>query len=306
MLVIGFLIFNHLCKKRGYNELSHRERRNRGFINERGVVTIVYGAMGAGKTALITDMALSAEVQLRDQAFEVILESDMKFPNFPWINLEDELKTSIKAHTVFSVPSCVQWLRTKFVLWRDKPCKETLFGYDYERFGLDYDDNLSVVNIWSVLKDYACAYLIYTVQTSLLVANYSIRSDNLISDLGNFPLWNTDFFKRDSRLVDSFSRHAHILDFDMLRLGKTMLQNNPNRTAFGFGVYVISEIDKERKNAPELKDIKADSKECNQKNDLFNVLLKMSRHACVVANRVFIKVFADLQRPESLGADARG
>jgi hypothetical protein len=31
----------------------------------------------------------------------------------------------------------------------------------------------------------------------------------------------------------------------------------------------------------------------------------MSRHACVVANRVFIKVFADLQRPESLGADAR-
>lgn len=305
LFLIGFFIFNHLCKKRGYNELYHRERRNRGFINERGVVTIVYGAMGAGKTALITDMALSAEVEQRDTAFEIILESDLKFPNFPWINLEDELKTAIKAHTVFSVPSCIQWLRTKFILWRDKPCKETLFGYDYERFGLDYDDNLSVVNIWSVLKDYACAYLIYTVQTSLLVANYSIRSDNLISDLGNFPLWNTDFFKRDSRLIDSFSRHAHILDFDMLRLGKTMLKNNPNRTALGFGVYVISEIDKERKNAPELKDIKSDSEQCNQKNDLFNVLLKMSRHACVVANRVFIKVFADLQRPESLGADAR-
>ena len=84
-----------------------------------------------------------------------------------------------------------------------------------------------------------------------------------------------------------------------------MLKNNPNRNAFGFGVYVISEIDKERKNAPELKDVKADSENCNQKNDLFNVLLKMSRHACVIANRVFVKVFADLQRPESLGADAR-
>ena len=51
LLVIGFLIFNHLCKKRGYNELSHRERRNRGFINERGVVTIVYGAMEIGRAS---------------------------------------------------------------------------------------------------------------------------------------------------------------------------------------------------------------------------------------------------------------
>ena len=305
LLLTGFLIFNHLCKNRGYAELYHRERRNRGFINERGVVTIVYGEMGTGKTALITDMALSAEVEQRDTAFEIILESDMKFPNFPWINLEDELKAAIAAHNVFSVPSCIQWLRTKFIEWRDNPCPETIFGYDYERFDLDYDDKLTFVNIWSVLKDYSCAYFIYTVKTSLLIANYSIRSDNLISDLGNFPLWNTDFFKRDSRLLDSFSRHAHILDFDMLRLGKKMLKSNPNKNAFGFGVYVISEIDKERKNAPELKDIKADSEKCNQKNDLFNVLLKMSRHACVVANRVFVKVFADLQRPESLGADAR-
>lgn len=84
-----------------------------------------------------------------------------------------------------------------------------------------------------------------------------------------------------------------------------MLEDNPNKNAFGFGVYVISEIDKERKNTPELKEVKASADECNQKNDLFNVLLKMSRHACVVSNRVFIKIFADLQRPTSLGADAR-
>ena len=51
--------------------------------------------------------------------------------------------------------------------------------------------------------------------------------------------------------------------------------------------------------------MKATDEECNQKNDLFNVLLKMSRHACVIANRVFVKVFADLQRPDSLGADCR-
>lgn len=298
-------LLNKIAINIGYSELYHGENRNRGFINERGVVTVAYGSMGAGKTAFITDMALSAEVQQRDDALEIILECDMKFPCFPWINLEDELKTAIENHIVFSVPSCVNFMREKFLAWYKEPTDENIFGYDFRRYGLEYDDGLQLTYIWNVLKDYACAYLIYTVKSTLILSNYSIRTDMLISDVGNFPIWNADFFKRDSRLLDSFSRHAHILDFDMLRLGKTMLEHNPNATAFGFGVYVISEIDKERKNTPELAEIKRDDKKCNQKNDLFNVLVKMSRHACVVANRVFVKIFADLQRPESLGADTR-
>lgn len=305
LVIFGVWLLNKIAIGIGYAELYHGENCNRGFINERGVVTVVYGSMGVGKTAFITDMALSAEVQQRDDALEIILECDMKFPCFPWIKLEDELKAAFENHTVFSVPSCVKFMREKFLAWYKLPTDENIFGYDFRRYGLEYDDGLQLTYIWNVLKDYACAYLIYTVKTSLILSNYSIRTDMLLSDVGNFPLWNADFFKRDSRLLDSFSRHAHILDFDMLRLGKTMLEHNPNATAFGFGVYVISEIDKERKNTPELAEIKRDDKKCNQKNDLFNVLLKMSRHACVVANRVFVKIFADLQRPESLGADTR-
>lgn len=83
------------------------------------------------------------------------------------------------------------------------------------------------------------------------------------------------------------------------------IENNPNRNAFGFGVYVITEIDKECKNSPELQEVKRNADECNQKNDLFNVLLKMSRHAVVIGNRVFIKILADLQRPEDWGAGGR-
>jgi hypothetical protein len=293
------------CRRIGYNALYHRERCNRGFLNERGVVTIVWGEMGVGKTALITDCMLSAEVQLRDDAYEVILETDMKFPNFTWATFERQLRQAIYFHVIYDVWSCRRWVRKKYAQWQKAQCREKIFGYDYERYGLDYDDKLKVVNVWSALEDYACAYLIYTVQSSLIVANYSVRVDSLLYDLDNFPLWNSDFFKRDSRLLDSYSRHCKILDFDMLRLGRIMLENNPNRNAYGFGVYGITELDKERKNTPELKDVKADSEECNQKNDLFNVLLKMSRHACVIANRVFVKVFADLQRPDSLGADCR-
>ena len=305
-IVIAWLVLNYVCKQIAYNTLYHNERKNRGFINERGVVTIVYGAMGAGKTTQITDMALSTEIQFRDTAFEIILDTDMQFPFFPWCNLENTLKTALNYHHVYDVPSCKRWVYKKYARWRKRPCKEKLFDYDYERYGLTYDNKLELVNVWQAIENYACAYLIYTVQSSLLISNYSIRSDTLMSDLGNFPLWNTDFFKRDSRLIDSYSRHAHILDFDMLRLGKQMLENNPNRNAFGFGVYIVSEIDKERKNSPELENsgVKGTAKTCNQKNDLFNVLLKMSRHACVVANKVFVKIFADLQRPSSLGIDA--
>lgn len=324
-VIIAIVVLEFISRKIAYNRLAHRERRNRGFINERGVVTFVVGTMGVGKTMQITDMALSTEVQFRDMALEIMLEIDRHFPHFPFINFEIALKRAIKRHLVYDLPSCrkfVKFLCKCFCVgFSDiairKSCRRQLekryginyenlcFGYDYERYGLTFDDKLKLTDIWEALEDYACAYFIYTIQSSLLLSNYSIRTDMQYSDLGNFPLWDGDFFKRDSRLIDSNSRFAHILDQDMLRLGTQMLKDNPNRYAFGFGVYIISEIDKERKNTPELREIKASAEECNQKNDLFNVLLKMSRHACVVANRVFVKIFADLQRPDSLGADAR-
>ena len=294
-----------IARNMAYNELNHREARNQGFLGERGVMTIVYGPMGAGKTKTITDMALSQEVKFRDMAFEIIIECDFKFPNFNWATFEQDMKKAIEEHAIFTVPTARKWIEGKYIAFMENPSRENIWGYDFDRYGLEYDDKLKLWSLWEVLEDYACAYLVYTVQSSLLVSNYSIRVDNLFNDMGNFPKWNTDFFHRDTRLIDSYSRHAHILDFDMLRLGKRMLEENPNRYAFGFGVYIISEIDKERKNAPELMHTKANADECNQKNDLFNSLVKMSRHACVIANRVFVKIFADLQRPESLGADAR-
>ena len=328
-VIIGIVILCLISRAIGFVGLYHRERCNRGFINERGVVSIVYGNMGVGKTALITDMALSAEVQLRDMAFEILLESDYKYPTFPWINVRRELKRAIESRTVVDVPSVRQlvsywkYLYCKNLILR-KRCKDKssqkslkrhnkkltgftnyIFDYDDENYPLVYNDMLKITDIFETIEDYACAYLIYTVQSSLIFSNYSIRTDNIMKDLGNFPLWDTDFFKRDSRLMDSYSRHSHILDFDMLRLGKRMLDDNPNRNAFGFGVYVISEIDKERKNALELQETKSKTNECNQKNDLFNACLKMSRHACVISNRVFLKIFCDLQRPEDWGAGGR-
>ncbi|MBQ7373025.1 MAG: hypothetical protein IJW64_00445 [Clostridia bacterium] len=305
-VVIAFIILSVISKKIGYNRLRRNERRNRGFINELGVVTYIYAEMGEGKTSMLTDMALSMEVQLRDDALEIILECDACFPNFPWLAFERVLKQCYAHHVIYDKWSCIRWINSEKEIFLNNPCSATIYGYDIDKYPVVYDNNLYLEDIWDVLRDYALAYTIYTTESSLIVSNYSIRVDSLLEDLGNFPMWNSDFFARDSRYIDSFSRHSHILDFDMIRLGNQMIKDNPNRYAFGWGVWIITEADKEFKNTLELQEVKGSDEECNQKNDLTHVLFKMSRHACYIRHRNMVSIGADMQRIENITANLRG
>ena len=227
----------------------------------------------------------------------------MKFPYFPWIAFEDELRRCMEHGTVYNLASVKAWValkRSRFI--RHRNAQTQLYGYDYARYGTIFDDSLKINRLFEVLETYAQAYFIYVLESSLIVANYSVRTDNMMADNGNFPLWLTDFFPKRRRPQ---SRHAHILDFDVLRLGRKVLENNPKAGSFEFGVVGITEIGKERGNNLELREIKKGADDTNQKNDLFNSWLKMCRHSATVDNFPFIKVFTDEQRPESWGADAR-
>ncbi len=302
IVTVCWLLFNRWRKKIALNRLRHFEARNCGFINELPIVSMSCGSMGR-KTTLITDMVLSQEVMFRQKALEILQQNDMKFPYFPWIAFEDELRRCMEHGTVYNLASVKAWValkRSRFahhhnIYWQ-------IYGYELARYGDTFDDALKVNGLFDVLETYAQAYFIYIMQSSLIVANYSIRTDNALLDCGNFPLWLTDFFPKYRRLE---SRHAHILDFDVLRLGKKVLENNPKAGSFEFGVVAITEIGKERGNNLELKEVKKGTDEANQKNDLFNSWLKMCRHSATVDNFPFIKVFTDEQRPESWGADAR-
>ena len=324
MLLALFLI-DRWRRKIGYAVLHHNEMKNRGFINERPIVLMACGTMGKKKTTMITDMALSQEAMLRDKAFEKILENDLKFPYFPWMSFENAIKRAMARHEVYNLATCkvfVQRLACCFYAGQTsssmRKCVRRhwkklgyhvggnlLFDYDYERYGFTYDDKLKVVDVLDVLEIYAQLYFIYVIQSSLIISNYAIRTDNLMSDLGNFPLWNTDFFRRDSRLMDAYSRHSHIVDFDALRLGKRLVEENPFKDSFEFGVLNLTEIGKERKNMLELQGMKKLADATNQKNDGFNDWLKMIRHSATVDYFPFVKVITDEQRPESWGADAR-
>ena len=292
------LLVNHLFKKIGYKRLNHHEMKNRGFINSLPVVVMNCGTMGSNKTTLLTDMALSQEVMYLDKARDLMLEHTLKFPNFPWIDLENLLKDAVDRHEIYSLATCRVFVNK---LYRE----EHPFSYDVERYGSIFDNKLQHVDIWESITSYAQLYFLYTLKTSFLIFNYSVRTDNVMLDKGNFPIWNTNFFYRDSADVDEEARYAHVLDFDALRLGSKIKNNNPNSNFFEFGVVGITEIGKERGNALENQDKKKTDEKVNQKNDKFDSWLKMIRHSATVDYQCFARVFSDEQRPESLGADAR-
>ena len=325
-VAVGFFVFDRIRKSIAYKVLNHNEMKDRGFINERPIVFMVCGTMGKKKTTLITDMALSQEVMFRDKALERLTANDMKFPDFPWINLENTLKSAMALHIVYNLATVRKFVDRLCLYWTtaaETPAyrralrkhlkkvfpfvnfKNLLFDYDFEKFGLYHDDKLKVESIWEVIETYAQLYFIYVIESSLIISNYSIRTDNLMDDIGNFPLWDNDFFHKDSKEVGNDSRHSHILDFDTLRLGLRLVEDNINADNFEFGVINITEIGKERGNMVELQDKLKKAETANQKNDLFNSWLKMVRHSATVDNFPFVRVITDEQRPESWGADAR-
>ena len=299
---ITWWIFNKIRENIALQVLQRNESRNCGFIKELPIVSMSCGSMGKKKTTLTTDMSLSQTVMFRQEAFVRLQKQDMKFPFFPWIKFEKELQACMEYGRVYNLASIRTWVAQKRERYAN--CGNAdwqLYGYDTERYGLYYDGGLKKEYLFEVLETYAKLYFIYVIQSSLLVANYSIREEDILFDEGNFPMRSYGFFAP----ATEFTRFAHILDFDVLRLGKKVIANNPKAGSFEFGVVVITEIGKERANMLELKEMKKGAGEANQKNDLFNAWLKMCRHSATVDNYPFIKVFVDEQRPESWGADAR-
>ncbi len=303
--LIAYCIIVFVRKRIGYKRLWVREISNRQFIDDQPICLMFTGTVGTGKTTMLTDIALSIEVMFRDVAYEKILEIDSKYPNFPWILFEDELKAAIEAKEVYNLTTCRDWIGKKYAVFYKDPVKENIFGYDVERYRSSFDDALTDRSIWYELENYACLYFIYIIQSSLLVANYSIRVDNVFVDNGHFPRWQCDFFRSSPAESEARSRYAHVLDYDALRLGKKVLKDNPRRGAFEFGIVPITEFGKERGNSLTNQELKKNDANTNQKNDLFEYALKMSRHKATIDNFPFVRFIADEQRPESVGADIR-
>ena len=300
--VLGYILLDKIRRSVGLNRLRKFEKRNKNFINKLNLVVMITGSMGSKKTTTLTDIMLSQEVIFRDKAFELLQKNDLKFPAFPWARFETELNFQIDNGYVFNLTSVRRWVRYNEQRFYDNPCKDNLYGYDYTLYPMFRETELVSETLFDVLETYAQLYFVYTMPSSLALANYSIRSDNKIVCHGHFPVWDTDFFERTP--ADRYnSNYAHILNFDDLRLGKRVNENHVS--SLEFACVGITEIGKERGNQVELQGIEKTADDANQKNDLFNYSLKMARHKATIDFYPFIRFYTDEQRASSWGADAK-
>ena len=317
-VVFGWLLFDHIRKGRGLKALQSYEAKDRAFLETHPGALFVVGKQRAKKTTTITSMAISQAVVFREKAKEKLRERDLQFPFFPWINLEKVIEYGIgngSLPTLARVRRFIRYLKAGFYEWpggtRKRAMKmlkerygynfdDFIFGYDYTRYGLTYDNKRYILDIFESLENYAQSYWIYAAPTPLIVANYAIRTDTQRIDNGNFPLFDDDFFSRSAKELKK--EYCHILDYNAMRLGKLKGENDPYKDGFEIGVAAEMEHAKERGNQ-HTRTGKKDSPDCNQHNDLFELDVKMHGHAATIDNYTYFRMLLDDQRPDSLAAD---
>lgn len=302
---IAWRILLAIRKNTAFERLHHMEMRNKGFANSLGVCTMFTGNMGVGKTKLMTDVSLSLSTVYKHNAKDIILKIERWFPHFPWATYQRNLRGCVYSHKIFSLTSCEDYVKLKRHRFGLTQSSCSLCGYDFERYGLYYDNELENIYLLDILEEYTKAFFVYYLSKSYILGNYGVREDGVLIDNGNLPLWDYNFFNRSPKDEKKLSYYANILDFDVLRKGKILKNDNPLADTFEFGIVSITELDKERGNMLDNQELKKMSNETNRKNDLFNYSPKMGRHPATILYQPFINFLFDQQRPTKTEADLR-
>ena len=334
IFVIGFDIFR---KFRSKKKLKNLEEKCEEIVAELPVAVFITGAMNTGKTTFQVELAITYNKYFRDVAYKKMFEITMRFPNFPWINLERCIKYGLEHHTIYNLATCKLFIRflKKFY---ENSYKHTelrynllrrrygynfdnfIFDYNVECYGFTYYDNLKEKTIFDALESYAQHYFIYVITCTLMLANHSIRVDDFQKDKGNFPIWDIDFFRNDPEEIKEHTRHSHILDYDAVRLGTKVISDNRFKDSIDFGIIAVTEIGKERSNQITIKGeyFKIPSTYSNGESvldengmpikatpdsDLFTLDVKMCRHRATVDDFPYVVFIFDDQRAGSLNAD---
>lgn len=303
--VILCYIANRIRTEKALDTMRRWERKNRGLIQSLSIVTMVTGSMGKGKTRMMVDMALSFENQFREDALRLMDRNMTRFPHFDFACFHAALQEKIRAGHARNWATVRKWVRSCRMRYEEDPRSENLFGYDTKRYAMTYDDGLQLISLWRMLENYAQEYFLYIATCSLIISNFSIRSDMDLSCTEYFPRWNGDFFDRKATDQEKTGVHSHIVDYDLFRLGYQMNRQNNRAGAFEFGVVALTEIGKERGNTLENREMKKGADEANPKNDKFDEALKLIRHAGTVEGVCFVRILTDEQRATSWGANAR-
>lgn len=134
--------------------IDNKNQANRDFLDSLPLVIMLCGSMGTGKTTMLVDMTLSQSILFRDKAFEKMHAIQMRFPNFPCINFENDIWQEMKMSRK-NLALIRDYVRLK---WRGVDLRGTLeaaYGYNPEAFRTEYDDGLTVTSLGEALETYA-------------------------------------------------------------------------------------------------------------------------------------------------------
>ena len=282
--------------------LRHQDH-NTEFAESLPTAVLVCGWMGLGKTKFITSLGLKFSFIFRNRTLKGMFKYVMYFPDFPWDKLDKIILAQIKKHKIFNIASCEYFFEKEQGYFDRNPLKQHIYGYDIDNFPLYHSIGNKDVYIWDAIRTYSELYTIYFMTCSLLVANYSVREDYIIENCGNFITYHYDFIS--TPVSEENSHFAHILNWDALRMGKTLVKDSEYKDSFEFGVLMATELGKERENSLETQHLKKDDEACNAKNDLLASRIMYIRHGATVDNFCFAVLLSDEQRAMKLDINIR-
>ncbi len=301
-------------KRRAMNKLYSRDGLNTQLAESFPTQVCVAAPMGYGKGRFLTCIVMIMQKIFREKALRSMLEIKSLFPEFDWRSFEEYFRDCHckKISDVDKFSDNYKYTTEKYIssyayrtaynkAFKAGKVHEPLLGYDYMTYGMYRDNGLKREYLLDCLRDYAKLFFIYDSDTSLIFSNYAICVRTGKADLGNFPLWQYMYF--DDVDPNEVRQNSHVLDFNMLRLGKKVNGNVQADNALEFGVLAMQEMDKERGNQNDTKEMRIKDDEANPKNDGLNSFIKMSNHMTYIRGEAYFFDINDMQRLDSLNAD---
>lgn len=302
-IIIFYIVFDYLRVKRALNKLCSLDYKNRDFIeNKTGVVNVISGFAGSGKTKLITDLGRSAEQLFRYNLLATLNKYQSYFSNFDFHSFETFIiENRIKGifNNKSQIEDYIDNRKSEFFELMDQEEIDVdyiinlLFGYDFRHYSMTFDNGLVEINFFDFLKEYASAFFYYSLENPLLFSNYSINVVSIKINVEYFPLWQYPYFSINGKELNYIGHFSHIVNMDSLRLGKKF---NNETGILGFGVVCFCEFNNERGNQKTNIRYKYDDYSPNPINDEMNKYLKLARHPAVIDYKSYFKLFTDMQR----------
>ncbi|HMM00822.1 MAG TPA: hypothetical protein PKC96_05720 [Bacilli bacterium] len=306
LLVIAVIMFQWLRIKDARQTISAMQEHNVEKASELKVATLVSGPPGIGKNLFVTSVVIDAEMLMRDKAFSIIKKYQAYFPFFPWAKFENWLNDEIyNRHTVVNRSQIKKAIMERWNEFIDKGSNDLIWGYDFNKYKLEFYDGLRVISLVDALIPYGQAYFLYRAPKALSAGNYSIQFNYLTLD-GYFPLYSYRYIDVDNRSLLEEPKFATDANFDDRRiLNKVNPGDNEGFFHMDGQVEYYTEIDKERGNKDDYVGMEKKDALSNQRNDGFNKSIKVTRHEYSIDGQPFSTLIMDTQRESSVNADLR-